>query len=90
MVAGALAGFLNGWLGLGGMSVIVPALIHAGLTVPDAFANAFAVTAINSAVAWLTFHRRGYVDYRRAVALVLPAVPASILAFSAMLWAGAG
>ena len=76
-------------VGFGGMSVIVPALIHAGLTVPDAFANAFAVTAINSAVAWLMFHRRGYVDYRRAVALVLPAVPASILAFAAMLWAGA-
>ena len=88
IAAGALAGFLNGWLGLGGMSVIVPALMHAGLTVPDAFANAFTVTAINSAVAWLTFHRRGYVDYRSAAALVLPAAPASILAFASMLWAG--
>jgi uncharacterized membrane protein YfcA len=89
MAAGALAGFLNGWLGLGGMSVIVPALMHAGLAVPDAFGNAFAVTAINSVVAWAAFHRRGFVDYRSAAALALPAVPASILAFAAMLWADA-
>jgi uncharacterized membrane protein YfcA len=89
VMAGAAAGFLNGWIALGGMSVLVPALIHAGYSVPAAFTTAFAVTAINSLVAWGTHHRRGDIDYHVVARLAPVGAAVAFVTFSGMLRFGA-
>lgn len=87
---GAAAGLLNGWIGLGGMSILVPAILLAGhapegAVVPYAFANAFAVTAISSAFAWGRGHAKGTVNYDVARRTALPSVLGATLAFSGIL-----
>jgi uncharacterized membrane protein YfcA len=87
---GLLSGFLAGWLGLGGMSILIPVFLASGYSLPEAFANSFAVTAINGAIAWRVFHRQQAIDYRMLRGMLVPAAITSSLSFAGMLFAGLG
>lgn len=92
LASGALAGLVNGWLGLGGMSVFVPFLIHlyGSAGEPDlmakVLANAFVVTLINGLVAWVRYHRHDVVDYAAVRRLGIGTLIGAGFAFSAAIW----
>lgn len=55
LMAGALAGFVTGIVGIGGGFLLVPALvIYAGLTMQQAVANSLALIVINGGIAFVT------------------------------------
>jgi uncharacterized membrane protein YfcA len=71
--AGCAAGLLNGWLGLGGMSVFVPLLLalsashgHFGdgaNTLAWVIANGLGVSMLNGLISWTRYHRFKTVRY---------------------------
>lgn len=70
LFSGCLAGLLNGWLGLGGMSIFIPTLIIAFGGVASGtdlmlmvLGNAFVVSLVNSLVSWASYHRHQTVNY---------------------------
>lgn len=87
--SGAFAGLINGWLGLGGMSVFVPLLIHlyepSGVAhlMLKVLANAFVVALLNGIVAWFRYHRHEVVDYVSVRKISLGAAMGAAIAFTA-------
>jgi uncharacterized membrane protein YfcA len=79
---GLLAGFVDAVAGGGGM-ISVPALLSAGLPPVAALATNKMQSVIGTAVAVLTYWRRGFIDVRKlAVAILLTFAGAALGAFA--------
>lgn len=84
---GLVSGFLNGWLGLGGMSVFLPLLIwvfHDSFTarnalVGSALMNAFATMVVMGLASWRAHHVQENIRYPH----VLPVASGSLLGTAA-------
>lgn len=90
ILGGAFSGLLNGWLGLGGMSVFVPLLIwifhgavadHATL-IPTVLINAFLPVVFIGAASWAVHHGQRNVRYVHVAPVALGAVAGTALGFS--------
>ena len=80
LAAGALAGFLSGLLGIGGGSVMVPALVlGAGLPQQLAQGTALAAMVLPSFIGAYTHWRLGHVDKKIAPGLLLGIVIGAFL-----------
>jgi len=80
LLAGALAGFLSGLLGIGGGSVMVPALVlGAGLPQQLAQGTALAAMVLPSMIGAYTHWRLGHIDRRIAPGLLAGIVVGAFL-----------
>lgn len=82
VITGILAGFIAGGFGVGGGIIIVPALVYVlKFTQHEAQGTSLAVLAIpiGFIIAASNYHKKGYVNYKVALVLVLTFLVGSYL-----------
>jgi len=96
IVSGALAGFLNAFLGLGGMSIYVPLLIYILHTelgdrtqlISTVLINSFSVVVIVGLASWISDHSHKTIHYRKVPPLTSGATCGVIFGFSIAILTG--
>ena len=79
IMIGLATGVLTGLTGASGMSILISALLLAGLEIRQVIGLTFVITLVNAAIALGSYWRHGHVDARSGVLVATPAIGAVLL-----------
>jgi len=79
IVIGLATGVLTGLTGASGMSILISALLLAGIEIREVIGLTFVVTLVNAAISLGPYWKHGHVDVRSGVLVAAPAIGAVLL-----------
>lgn len=79
IVIGLATGVLTGLTGASGMSILISALLLAGIEIRQVIGLTFVITLVNAAISLGAYWKHGHVDARSGVLVAAPAIGAVML-----------
>lgn len=76
ILIGLATGALTGLTGASGMSILISALLLAGIEIRDVIGLTFVITLVNAAIAVGSYWKHGHVDAKSGIFMAVPAIGA--------------